>query len=82
MPENGGQISGQISGQKRPPGINGRSFEIIALIKENPYISRKELSDKLGINGSAVQKYIVKLKAAGIIERIGADRGGYWRIIK
>ena len=69
-------------GQKRPPEINGRSFEIIALIKENPYISRKELIDKLGINGSAIQKYIVKLKAAGIIERIGADRGGYWRIIK
>jgi ATP-dependent DNA helicase RecG len=69
-------------GQKRQPEINGRSFEIIALIKETPYISRKELSDKLGINGSAIQKYIVKLKVAGIIERIGADRGGYWRIIK
>lgn len=90
-PKNGGQKKwsetvvrngGQISGQKRPPEINGRSFEIIALIKENPYISRKELIDKLGINGSAIQKYIVKLKAAGIIERIGADRGGYWRIIK
>lgn len=41
-----------------------------------------ELSDKLGINGSAVQKYIVKLKTAGIIERIGADHGGYWRVIE
>lgn len=70
------------SGQKWQSEITGRSFEIISLIKENPYISRMELSDKLGINGLAIQKYIVKLKAAGIIERIGADRGGYWRIIE
>ncbi len=33
--------------------------------------------------GKALElKDIVKLKTAGIIERIGADRGGYWRIIE
>jgi len=74
--------SGQIGGQKQPAEGNGRSSEILGLIKANPYISRKELVEKLGINGSAIQKYIVKLKAAGIIERVGPDRGGYWRIVK
>lgn len=35
-----------------------------------------------GEGKAAVPKYIVKLKTAGIIERIGADRGGYWRVIE
>lgn len=60
-------------GQKQPAEVNGRSSEILALIKENPYISRRELIGKLGINGSAVQKYIEKLKTSGTIERIGPE---------
>ena len=51
------------------------------LIKENPFISRKELSEKLTINSSAVQKHIQKLKSEGLIKRIGGDRGGHWEII-
>ena len=50
------------------------------LIKENPKITRGELSDKLGINPSAIQKHIQKLKADGTIERIGGDKGGYWKV--
>ena len=51
-------------------------------MKDNPYISRKELSEKLNINPSAVQKHIQKLKLEGTIKRIGSDRGGHWEIIK
>ncbi len=69
-------------GQKSGPALNGRSDKIVALMTDDPYITRKELSAELGINESAVQKYIIKLKSAGIIERIGPDRGGCWRIIK
>ncbi|MDR1169490.1 MAG: hypothetical protein LBK97_01485 [Prevotellaceae bacterium] len=32
------------------------------------------------MNPSAVQRHIQKLKADGIIERIGGDKGGYWKI--
>jgi ATP-dependent DNA helicase RecG len=52
----------------------------LELIKENPKITRSELVDKLGINPSAIQRHIQKLKADGTIERIGGDKGGYWKI--
>ena len=52
------------------------------LIKENPSISRKELSEKLDINPSAIQKHIQKLKSEGLIERMGGDKGGYWKFSK
>jgi Fic family protein len=55
--------------------------ETLDLIKENPSITRKALSEKLGINPSAVQKYIQKLKSEGLIVRIGGDKGGHWKIL-
>ena len=56
--------------------------EVLDLIKENPKITRKELSEKLEINPSAIQKHIQKLKADGLIKRIGGDKGGYWNVSK
>ena len=55
--------------------------EVLELIKENPKITRGELSDKLGINPSAIQRHIQRLKTEGLIERIGGDKGGYWKIV-
>jgi len=69
-------------GQKDESLSNNRSAKVIELMTMNPRITRKELSAELGINESAVQKHIMKLKSAGIIERAGSDRGGNWRIIK
>jgi predicted HTH transcriptional regulator len=63
-------------------GGQKRWSEILVMIKENPFISRKELSERLSINPSAVQKHMQKLKAEGLIKRIGSDRGGHWEIIK
>ncbi len=68
-------------GQKRWSELTERQAEILQLIKENSKISRKELSDKLNINPSAVQKHIEKLKEKEFIERIGPDKGGYWKAL-
>lgn len=45
-------------------------------------ISIKELSEKLGISTTAVDKNIQKLKDLGIIKRIGPAKDGYWKIIE
>ena len=70
------------SGQKKVVRKSGQKkwSEVLDLIVENPRITRSELSDKLGINPSAIQRHIQKLKKEGIIERIGGDKGGYWKI--
>lgn len=51
---------------------------LIALIKENPRITRTSLSEHLGISSSNVQFHIERLKSEGVIERIGSPRNGYW----
>lgn len=68
---------GQKGGQKR---YSNRQDEILSLIKHNPKMIRKEMSDSIGINESAIQKHIEQLKQRGIIKRIGGSRGGYWKI--
>ncbi len=68
-------------GQKRWSELTKRQREILRLLKENAKLSRKELSDKLSINPSAVQKHIERLKKKGFIKRVGPDKGGYWKVL-
>jgi len=55
---------------------------IINVLKDNHKLSYKKMSETLNINISALQKQIEKLKQMGVIEREGADFGGYWKIIE
>jgi ATP-dependent DNA helicase RecG len=55
---------------------------ILKLMAENPGISKRELSIKVGIGATAVDKNIVALKKKGFIKRIGPAKGGYWQIIE
>jgi ATP-dependent DNA helicase RecG len=46
----------------------------------NPYITQKELVKEIGLSRRGIEKNISILKAKRIIERIGPDKGGYWKI--
>ena len=72
--EQGGQKGGQKGSGKTVDAI-------LQLIKDNPSITRKALSEIVGIFPSAIQKHIDRLKSEGIIVRSGGDRGGYWEVI-
>lgn len=56
------------------------SEKIIRLIEDNTQITIKELAELLNLSTRAVEKNIAKLKIEGILERIGADKGGHWKI--
>ncbi|RIH65665.1 HTH domain-containing protein [Mariniphaga sediminis] len=58
------------------------SEKILRLISENKYITAEELARELGITQRAVEKNLANLKRNGGIDRIGPDKGGYWKIIK
>ena len=77
----GGQKSGQIGGQKKWSELSERQRSIINRIKNDQKISRKEISNYLGINQSAVQKHLQKLKQQGMIKRTGPAKGGVWEIL-
>ena len=55
--------------------------KIKTLIKENPNITTMEMSEIIGISIKGIEKHISNLKKEGIIDRIGADKGGNWKIL-
>ena len=53
---------------------------ILHLINENSQISITDIAKKIERGLTATKERISKLKAKGLIERVGADKGGYWKI--
>lgn len=56
------------------------SEKIVEMIFENQYISASEMAKVIGITERAVEKQLAKLKDRDIIDRIGPDKGGHWKI--
>ncbi len=54
---------------------------ILKEIKKNSRITISKLSSLVGIAEKNIEKNLKILKKAGIIERIGPAKGGYWEII-
>jgi ATP-dependent DNA helicase RecG len=46
----------------------------------NKFVTIPELSKMVNINIRNTKNNISKLKAKGLLERIGPDKGGYWRV--
>ena len=67
---------------KLADGLVEKQKKIIELISDNPRISKREISEKIGISSTAIDKHIKKLKDKGLIERVGPDKGGYWKIVE
>jgi len=54
---------------------------ILTQIQINNRITYDELSDVLSIHRTTIMRNISKLKAIGILQRIGSDKTGHWEII-
>jgi ATP-dependent DNA helicase RecG len=78
----GGQIGGQIELVERlVEGLVESQKKIVILVAENPKISKKDMSEKIGISTTAIDKNIEALKKKNIIKRVGSDRSGSWQIM-
>jgi ATP-dependent DNA helicase RecG len=53
---------------------------IIQEMLNNDAVTISELSEKTGINMRNVKNNIAKLKENGLVERIGADKNGHWKV--
>ena len=55
--------------------------KIIALLSNDNTLTMAAIAREIGITQKAVEKQIARLKADGIIKRIGPDKGGHWLVI-
>ena len=60
--------------------VSDSESAILSLLREDPAYSYATLAKMIGVSKKTVFIKIKALKEKGIIERIGSDRKGYWKI--
>lgn len=68
----------QKSLQKTDSGLQ-KSLQ--KLLEENPYISTTKVAELLGVSRQTIAVQIAKLKAQGLLHRVGPDKGGHWEVV-
>ncbi len=55
---------------------------IIALLRKQPDLTHSELATKVGITSNSAKYYLVTLRKAGRIRRVGSTKKGHWEVIE
>ncbi len=63
-------------------GVTVNQKAILDEIEKNARITAQQLAEILHISLRKTKKNIAKLKLKGLIQRIGPDKSGHWKIIK
>ncbi len=71
--------------KKRMPEYSNKkiakAYEIVKMISENPQISIDEMRKTMDVTDRTIARYISDLKEHNIIERVGPNNGGLWKIL-
>ena len=70
-------VNGSVNG---PVKLDKLQRDIVEMMRHNSSVTRPEICQKLAVSLTTVRRTIAKLKAAGIIERTGADKNGRWTV--
>ena len=62
--------------------VKNQNDTVFSLIKQNNKITANEISVKLGKSLATIKRKIKDLKDRKVIERIGSDKTGSWKILK
>ena len=76
------QIASSDTHKSTQKASDSTQKRILEIIEETPRASRKDIAERIGISEDGVKKQLANLKRMGLIERVGAARGGYWKIIQ
>ena len=61
--------------------LKENKIAILRLIVEDPYISKTEIANTLGISYTAVGSNIKAMRSK-YLRRVGPDKGGFWEVIE
>ena len=56
--------------------------DVLRLLRDQPGLSAPQLAERLGKSRSAIERAVKKLREAGLLVRMGPDKGGSWRVIE
>ena len=77
LPQDDGLFWKAVDAYKTLCGIEEDKADIMAI---NGMVEAAGLAAEIGVTAKAIEKHLAKLKAEGIIEREGPDKGGSWKV--
>lgn len=84
--ENRGENLARIDENKNTYQLTERQQTILSLLKENPFLTAKELSVSMSVTVSVtprtIERDIATLRDLGLIRRKGRKNSGHWEIIE
>ena len=72
----------RVNADKLPCKMSLGAGKIYLAIRDNPHSSNIDLCRILNLSDRTVRNYINELKSLNLIIRVGADKNGYWEIVK
>ena len=61
--------------------VTGIEAKILELISNDPTITTSKLANMLSVTRKTISTHMKTMKKNNVIERIGSDRKGYWKIL-
>ena len=61
--------------------LTANRIKILELMIEDPYISRADLANNVGISETSIYRNIEAMRGK-YLRRVGPDKGGFWEIIE
>ena len=55
--------------------------KILEILKENPKATVAMMMAQLSMSDYGIRKNLKALKEKGLIERVGSDKTGYWKVL-
>ena len=56
--------------------------KILALLRTQPALTHKALSERIGISANGIKYHLGKLREAGVIRHVGPTKSGRWEVLK
>lgn len=73
-----GVRSGAINGAIK---LSETEKKLLVYLTENPHSTKPMMAASLGVGAGTVERAIKKLKTAKLLERVGSNKTGYWKVL-
>ena len=76
------EVTNKVTNKVTNNWLSKTEREILNLINEDAHVTRKRLCEMTGLSDSGIKKVLGSLRQKDIIERVGANKNGYWVVKK
>lgn len=70
---------GKVNGKVNYDDLSKNELLVYGAIRSNPHITRSDMIEMLDVSARTIDRAIKSLKEKDVIERVGADKNGYWK---